>query len=115
MPRFLIFFLFVAVFLIAWTAPHWTPSQASDGVSLEKRAKAIAQSCAACHGTDGRFHSEIPSLAGKPEPVLSALLIAYRNDSIPHATVMPRIAKGYTEEELRAVAAHFANISPEED
>ncbi|MCH8475522.1 MAG: c-type cytochrome [Opitutales bacterium] len=115
MPRFLIFFLFVAVFVTAWTAPHWKPSPADQGVSLEKRAKAIAQSCAACHGTDGRFHSEIPSLAGKPEPVLSALLIAYRNDSIPNATVMPRIAKGYTEEELRAVAAHFATLSATEE
>ena len=115
MPRFLIFFLFAAVLLTAWTAPHWTPSPADEGVSLEKRAKAIAQSCAACHGTDGAFQSEMPSLAGKPEPVLSALLLAYREDSIPNATVMPRIAKGYTEEELKAVAAHFANLSPEED
>lgn len=86
---------------------------AAEGLSLfERRVEVIAMSCAACHGTDGRKATAIPALAGKPFPVLNALLLAYRSDQMPDATVMPRIANAYTEEELRAVAEYFANITP---
>ncbi len=95
----------------------YTPSSPIDAEAegltpFERRVEVIAMSCAACHGTDGRKATTIPALAGKPLPVLSALLLAYKNDQMPDATVMPRIAKAYTDDELRAVAEYFANITP---
>jgi cytochrome subunit of sulfide dehydrogenase len=79
------------------------------------RVAAIAVNCANCHGTGGRLQTAIPSIAGKPESVLHAQLLAFRANGIPGATVMPRLVKGYSEEELVALARYFAGLSPEED
>ncbi len=69
---------------------------------------ALADSCAACHGTDGRADAGMPTLAGNPEAVMRLQLLAFRNDEIPGATVMPRLARGFSEAELSALAAWFA-------
>lgn len=74
------------------------------------RIHVIAQSCAGCHGTAGALQTLIPAIAGTPAPILEMQLLAYRDDAMPGATVMPRLTKGYTEAELRALAAYFANI-----
>lgn len=101
--------------LAAWLAQtsHPVPTPTAEEEKFSQRIEVIARTCASCHGTDGRLNTDIPSLAGKPEVVLNALLQAYRNDQIPNATVMPRIAKGFTPEELAAVALYFSEISPE--
>jgi len=77
---------------------------------FEKRVQVIAMSCAACHGTEGRLRTAIPSLAGQPAPVMQAQLLAFKQDQMPSATVMPRLAKGYSDEELIALAAYFASL-----
>ena len=88
-----------------------TRAAASPAVSeLAGRIELIAHSCAACHGADGRLHTDIPAIAGASEAVLTAQLLAFKRDETPHATVMPRLAKGFTEEELREVAAWFAAL-----
>ncbi len=98
----------------AETLPDAVESGDAEGrVPLDSRAEIIAMSCAACHGTDGRKATAIPALAGKPAPVLEALLLAYKRDQMPDATVMPRLAKGYTDEELASVAEYFSALSPE--
>lgn len=84
----------------------------ADDNLLAKRAEAMALSCAACHGTGGELRTEIPPLAGQPELVLRAQLLAFQRDEFPGATVMPRLAKGYTEEELAAIARYFASLEP---
>jgi cytochrome c553 len=93
------------------TAPHPTQHQPLPPHNpLAARAAIIAQSCATCHGTEGRLHTAIPSLAGKPEIVLRAQLLAFRQDAMPDATVMPRLLKGFSDEELEAVARHFSKL-----
>lgn len=82
-------------------------------VELADRIEVIAQSCAACHGTQGRLETDVPAIAGRPEPVLSAQLLAFKRDEMPEATVMPRLAKGFTDEELEALAAYFAALEDE--
>ena len=74
------------------------------------RVQLIAQSCAACHGTAGAQQTQIPAIAGTPASILEMQLLAFREDAMPGATVMPRLAKGYTEAELSALAAYFADI-----
>ena len=114
--RELIIFLVVGVAGAAALAVAWA-SNGSEAVEepavSAERAAAIAATCSACHGTEGRVRTEIPSIAGRPEAVLAAQLLAFREDAMPGATVMPRLAKGYTEEELRALAGYFAAQSPE--
>lgn len=75
-------------------------------------ASLLAGTCANCHGTDGRSPGAIPSIAGKPFNVLSAQLAAYKAGQAKDATVMTRLALGFTDEELEALARHFSEIQP---
>ncbi|NCT82654.1 MAG: c-type cytochrome [Comamonadaceae bacterium] len=70
--------------------------------------RSLAATCANCHGTDGRARgAAMPPLAGLPAERMLALLADYRSGR-QAGTVMPQIVKGYTEEQLRLVAAYFA-------
>ncbi len=58
-----------------------------------------ASSCAGCHGGGG-----MPVLAGQPAEAIAGAMLAYKaGQGAP--TVMDRIARGFTEEEIRAIAA----------
>jgi len=74
----------------------------------------LAGACANCHGTDGRSPGGIPSIAGRPESILSSQLKAFKSDTPPtNTTVMDRLAKGFSDEELDALARHFSQIKPQ--
>jgi len=62
-----------------------------------------ASSCSGCH--DAKIASpSIPPLKGRPAAELTTAMEAFRTGG-REATVMGRIAKGYTEDETRAIAA----------
>lgn len=68
----------------------------------------LAATCAGCHGTDGRpKNALVPPLAGMKAGTMLELLAGYRSGR-QAGTVMPQIAKGYTEEQLRLIASYFA-------
>ena len=70
--------------------------------------RSLAATCANCHGTQGRPRGPaMPPLAGMKADVMLELLSDYRRGAQP-GTVMPQIVKGYTQEQLRLVAAYFA-------
>ncbi|MCD8514259.1 MAG: hypothetical protein LRY63_13955 [Nitrincola sp.] len=75
------------------------------------QVKLMAGTCANCHGTDGKLAGAIPAIAGRPATVLEAQLLAFKQGLQPNTTVMDRIAKGFTDAELSALANHFANIN----
>jgi sulfide dehydrogenase cytochrome subunit len=76
-------------------------------------ANELAGACANCHGTDGRSQSAIPPIAGRPEATLLAQLKAFRSDTPPPGTtIMNRLVKGYSDEQLEALAKYFANVKP---
>jgi cytochrome c553 len=92
------------------------------GVSLGLVQSAAAQSpadvvvlagpCANCHGTDGRSPGQIVSLAGRPEALLLSQLKAFKSEAPPPGTtIMNRLAKGYTDEQIAALASYFSKIS----
>ena len=60
-----------------------------------------ATACSGCHGAPG---TALPSLRGKSEADILAAMTAFRTGARP-ATVMDRIAKGFTEDETKAIAA----------
>lgn len=70
----------------------------------------LAGSCASCHGTDGHSPGSIPPIAGRPEAVLRAQLEAFKAGQPADATVMTRIAKGFSDEQIEALARHFSSI-----
>lgn len=82
---------------------------AATGELTEERVSVLAGSCANCHGTDGLSPGIIPSIAGAPEDVLAEQLLGFKSGEI-EGTVMNRIARGYEDEELQALASYFSQI-----
>ncbi|WP_349371324.1 c-type cytochrome [Salinarimonas sp.] len=71
----------------------------------------VAESCARCHGADGRGRGEgaFPRLAGQKETYLYASLRAYAEDERQSGFMRP-IAVGLTDDEMRALAAYYAGL-----
>ncbi|MGR4067130.1 cytochrome c, class I [Halomonas sp. LR3S48] len=90
------------------------PSLAEATFSSEQTAL-MASTCAGCHGTDGRLVGSVPTIAGRPAAVLESRLLAFKHGNISDTTVMDRIAKGFTDDELAALASHFSAIDPQAD
>jgi cytochrome c553 len=67
----------------------------------------LAATCANCHGTNGQSKGEVPSLAGLPAERIATTMAAFKNGAQP-STIMQQIAKGYTDDQVKAVAAYFA-------
>jgi len=68
----------------------------------------LAATCSNCHGTNGQAKGDtVTPLAGMPAERLITTFNAYKNGALP-ATIMHQIAKGYTDEQLKAIAAYFA-------
>ncbi|MEC7815809.1 MAG: c-type cytochrome [Pseudomonadota bacterium] len=85
------------------------PSWANDSRQDDQTAL-LAASCANCHGTDGALGGAIPAIANRPASALEAQLLEFKHSDSTRATVMPRIAKGYSDEELKALADYFSRI-----
>ena len=70
--------------------------------------RSLAATCANCHGTDGHsVTKEVVSLAGLPKDYLVAQMKAFRDGARP-ATIMPQIAKGYSDAQIEALADYFS-------
>lgn len=67
----------------------------------------IALSCQGCHGPGGHSPGPVPSINGRSAVALADALHSYRADQRP-STVMGRIAKGYSDAEIEAVARDIA-------
>jgi len=87
---------------LAVAAPLGTAT-AQDGAPL------IAQGCAGCHGQDGAGQGTVAAIAGYDRAQFLTVWAEFRADARP-ATIMNRIAKGYTEAEVAALADYFASL-----
>ncbi|WP_081421975.1 c-type cytochrome [Tardiphaga robiniae] len=63
-----------------------------------------AASCSGCHAATSQA---IPNIYGRDADATRSTLLAFRNGSMP-ATVMTRIAKGFSEDEIGSIAAWLA-------
>ena len=83
------------------------PAAAQDSAALRQRA--LAATCANCHGTQGRAvdGAAVPGLAGMPASYMVEQLKAFKAGTRP-ATVMHQLAKGYSDAQIDQVAAYFA-------
>ena len=69
----------------------------------------LALSCAACHGTDGKSPGAIPTIDGRSVKEMKEALLGFKSVARP-ATVMNRLAKGYTDQEIDELAEYFSKI-----
>ena len=67
----------------------------------------LASICFSCHGTDGRSAGDMPTLAGKSETFITEKLKAFKSGTLD-ATIMDRIAKGFSDQEIAALAKFFS-------
>ena len=77
-----------------------TPATAAD-------PQLMASSCSGCHTNDEKLTTAIPRLRGLPEAVFVEAMRAFRTGQRP-VTVMDRIAKGFTDDEIKQLAAYFS-------
>jgi cytochrome c553 len=91
--------------------PAFAPSNLTpDGV------RAMAASCATCHGTNGHAApgSNLPSLASQPRGAIAQAMVQFREGRKP-ATVMHQIARGFTDAEIQALDAWFSRQKRADD
>jgi cytochrome c553 len=72
----------------------------------------LAANCSNCHGTTGSSESAIPNLAGLQKPYFVEQMKLFREGKRP-ATLMQQIAKGYTDQQIEALADYYARLSPQ--
>jgi cytochrome subunit of sulfide dehydrogenase len=71
------------------------------------QVRSWAASCAACHGTDGRALPGMESLAGANKDDMVKKMLDFKAGRKP-ATIMHQLAKGYSDEQIVAIAGYFA-------
>ncbi len=100
----------IPMYRAAWAALALAAASASaqDGADA-LRARSLAATCAACHGTEGRAAqgASLPGLAGMPAPYLAEQLKGFKSGARP-GTLMPQLAKGYSDTQIEQLAAWFA-------
>ena len=71
-------------------------------------ASMLANTCVGCHGPNGSsLGPASPTIAGMSKDNFIEIMTAYQSGERP-ATVMTRIAKGYTNEEIELMADFFS-------
>lgn len=83
--------------IVAWSLPALAASEPPPG----------AVSCSGCHATGTAAGSNVSRLYGRNAGDIMTAMAGFRDGSLP-ATVMNRIAKGFSDDELRAIAAWLA-------
>jgi cytochrome c553 len=66
-----------------------------------------AASCSGCHATNAGIDSPVPRLNGVTASATMAAMLAFKTGQRP-ATVMDRLAKGFSEAEIQSIAEWYA-------
>ena len=65
-----------------------------------------ALSCSGCHANARAAETTVPRLNGRDPAAMVTAMQAFRSGQLP-STVMDRIAKGLTDDEVKAIAAWY--------
>ena len=71
--------------------------------------QAMAQNCYVCHGPAGRSAPPSPGLARMPADYPRNKMLEFKSGQLP-STVMGRIAKGYSDEQIGAISDYLASL-----
>jgi sulfide dehydrogenase cytochrome subunit len=73
------------------------------GGAMAADAPPGASSCSGCHPTSQSVDTPVKRLIGRKSEEIVAAVKAFRSGEKP-ATIMDRIAKGFTDDEIKAIA-----------
>lgn len=118
----------LAALLTIMVSISFLSTATADGASAEM----LSNTCLGCHGPDGiSVGPATPTISGMSEIYIIGAMLAYKYDNDEDkideiievdidfedveyfartSTVMNRIAKGYSEAEIKKIAKHFANL-----
>ena len=65
-----------------------------------------AAACSGCHPASARVDTTVTRLAGRDPAALIAAMQGFKSGQLP-GTVMDRIAKGFSDDEIKAIAAWY--------
>jgi len=91
--------LAASVFALSGLAQAQAPSAA--------QVRSWAAACANCHGTNGQAQPGMESLAGVNKDDIVKKMQDFKAGRKP-ATIMHQLAKGYSDDQIQAIAAYFA-------
>ena len=95
--------LLAGVALLAGVVPSPSSAQSPEPPPL------IAQACIGCHGQAGAGGGSMPKIAGYNRDLFIAQWKAFRDKQRP-ATIMDRVASGYTDAEVALLADYFSKL-----
>ncbi|MEW8469896.1 MAG: c-type cytochrome, partial [Candidatus Thiodiazotropha sp.] len=71
-------------------------------------AEMLAVTCAGCHGTNGASAGPAtPSIGGISAIYFEEVMVGFKDGSVKN-TIMGRIAKGYSDDEIKAMGEYFS-------
>ena len=76
------------------------------GTASAADAPTGAASCSGCHASNTRVDTPVPPLSGRPASDIATAMTEYKSGA-RKGTIMDRIAKGFSDEEIRAIAAWY--------
>ena len=91
----------VALFCVA------TSAQAQNNAPDPMQVRSWAAGCSNCHGTNGRAEAGNEALAGANKDDIVKKMMDFKVGRKP-ATIMHQLAKGYSDEQIVAIAGYFA-------
>lgn len=98
-------YCFAAVFAVGALAAFTTPASAD-----ELNTKLLVSNCYVCHGPGGKTAGHTPRLNNQTaEKVEEALTLFSKGEKA--ATIMNRIAKGYSADQIKVIAKHIGAMN----
>lgn len=92
----------IAVALTAWGA--------AAAAQERKAPPLVVGACSGCHGQNGEGVGSTPKLVGYAKADLVAILQSFKKDERKPSSIMNRIAKGYTDADVEAIAGWFSAL-----
>ena len=77
--------------------------------AAEATGAMLGNACFACHGPDGKSPGAIPGINGKSAEFIVEAMKEFRSGK-RESTVMGRHAKGYSDEEIEAMAKYISGL-----
>ncbi len=81
---------------------------AGAAVAASAEPPAGAAACSGCHATSAKVATPVPRLVGRDAAEIVTQMQAFR-DGKRAGTIMTRIAKGFTDPEIQAIAVWYAS------